>query len=64
MGQESDALKHHIDATREELGSNIQELEVKVKTATDWRHQFCRRPGAFLAGAFAVGLLLSRIGGR
>jgi hypothetical protein len=35
MGQTTDQIEHHIEQTRETLGSNLQELEYKVKAVTD-----------------------------
>jgi hypothetical protein len=60
-----DEIEDHIKSTQRELGSNLQELENKVKDATDWRVQFERHPMALLGAAFAGGILLSAgLGGR
>jgi hypothetical protein len=64
MGERSDEIRNEIEYKRQQLGSNLQELEVRVKRATDWRVQFEERPLVFLGIAFAVGLLLSRLGRR
>ena len=65
MGEKSDEIAREIEERRAELGSNLQDLEQKVKGVTDWRQQFQKRPFAMLGLAFGGGLLLSRmIGGR
>ena len=65
MDERPDQIEDHIRSTQRELGNNLQELENKVKDATDWRVQFERHPVAFLGFAFAGGLLLSAgLGGR
>lgn len=65
MDERPDQIEDHIRSTQRELGSNLQELENKVKDATNWRVQFERHPVAFLGIAFAGGLLLSAgLGGR
>jgi len=46
------------------LGSNLQELETRVKQATDWREQFRKNPMAMLGIAFGGGILLSTVGRR
>jgi len=64
MGQTTDQIASHIESTREDLNSNLQELETKVKSATDWRHHFRRHPGLALAAAFGGGVLLSTLIGK
>jgi hypothetical protein len=65
VDERPDQIEDHIRSTQRELGSNLQELENKVKDATNWRVQFERHPVAFLGIAFAGGLLLSAgLGGR
>jgi hypothetical protein len=59
VDERPDQIEDHIRSTQRELGSNLQELEDKVKDATNWRVQFERHPVAFLGIAFAGGLLLS-----
>ncbi len=48
MGQTASQIENHIEDTRDDLSSNLRELENKVKSVTDWRHQFESRPMAFL----------------
>ena len=65
MDERPDQIEDHIRTTQRELGSNLQELQDKVKDATNWRVQFERHPVALLGVAFAGGLLLSAgLGGR
>jgi hypothetical protein len=65
MGQATDQIENQIENTREDLKSNLQELETRVKTAADWRHYFAEHPGAMIAAAFGGGVLLASIvGGR
>jgi hypothetical protein len=65
MGQTTDQIENQIESTREDLKSNLQELETRVKTAADWRHYFVEHPGAMMAAAFGGGVLLaSMVGGR
>ena len=43
MGEESDQIKKHIEDKRQELGAHLNELEYRVKSATDWRAQMPAR---------------------
>ena len=58
MGQRSDDIKKHIDTQRSELSENLERLEERVKSTTDWRAQFEKRPMTALGIAFGGGLLL------
>lgn len=64
MGQAASQIENHIENKREDLGSNLRELEDKVKSVTDWRHQFGNRPLVFLGLAFGGGAVLSSVIGR
>jgi hypothetical protein len=59
MGQTSDQIETHIENKREDLKANLQELEGRVKSATDWRHYFHQNPGMMIAAAFGGGVLLA-----
>lgn len=59
MGQTADQLRDQIEHQREELGSNLQQLEEKVKSTVDWRTQFEQKPWAGVGVAFAGGFVLS-----
>src|SRR5579871_360192 len=63
MGEKSSQIEQHIEDTRAELGSNLQELEHKVKSATDWRQQFQKNPLTMLGVAFGGGVLISTVMG-
>ena len=65
MGQRTDQIENQIESKREDLKSNFQELESRVKTATDWRHYFAEHTGTMIAAAFGGGVLLATmVGGR
>ena len=65
MGERADAIEREIEQERVELGRNLEELEHRVKEATDWRVQFERHAGGMMAMAFGGGLLMAALfGGR
>ncbi len=65
MGQTASQIENHIENKREDLGSNLRELENKVKSVTDWHHQFKSHPLVFLGVAFGGGAVVaSMVGGR
>lgn len=59
MGQTTHEIEAHIEDTRQHLGSNLHELEQKVKDATDWKHHYKTNPGTLLGVAAGGGLLLA-----
>src|SRR5690349_22624045 len=59
MGERTDQIENQIENNREDLRSNLQELETRVKTATNWRHYFAEHTGAMIAVAFGGGVLLA-----
>jgi hypothetical protein len=61
MGQTVDQIEDHIESSREDLRSNLEELGQKVKSAVDWRERFRANPAAALAVAFGGGLILARV---
>jgi hypothetical protein len=61
MGQTTDEIENQIETTRESLRSNFEELETRVKSATDWRHYYKEHTGMMMAVAFGGGLLLSTL---
>lgn len=61
MAEKPEAIKHHIEAQRAELGENLQFLEHRVRNATDWRTWVNERPLAMAGAAFGVGFILSRL---
>jgi hypothetical protein len=59
MGQTTDEIANDIDRTREDLKSNLAELESRVKAVTDWRALFRNHPGPMVSAALVGGVLLS-----
>ena len=57
MGQTTEQIEAHIEHTRDDLGSNLHELEAKVKSITDWKHHFQSKPMTMLGVAFGGGIL-------
>jgi hypothetical protein len=64
MGQTTRQIEAQIEDTREELGSNLHELERKVKSVTDWKQHFRARPMTMLGVAFSGGVVLATMWGR
>jgi len=65
MGQTTNQIEAHIENTREDLGSNLQELEQKVKSVVDWKQHYQANPMAVLGIALGGGVLLATmLGGR
>jgi hypothetical protein len=65
MDEKPDQIMNHIDTQRQELGRNLNELESRVKGATDWRVQFDKNPMLMMGVALGGGLLLgTMVGGR
>jgi hypothetical protein len=63
MAQRSDQIKEHIDQQRERLGSNVREIENRVKRTMDWRATFEKSPWMLIGAAAAGGLILSGLVG-
>ena len=61
MGQTTDQITSNIHQTREELRSNLEELETRVKNVADWRSQFQKHPGPMVLAALVGGALLSSV---
>jgi hypothetical protein len=59
MGATTNQIESFIENKREDLGSNLQELEQKVKSITDWRQQFRNNPMTMVAVAFGGGVALA-----
>jgi hypothetical protein len=64
MGKTTDEIATDIDRTREDLKSNLEELETRVKSVTDWRSQFDKHPGRLLVAALIGGAMLSSLVGK
>jgi hypothetical protein len=59
VGETAQQIETHIRDTRDDLSANLSELELKMKSVTDWRQQYQKHPGTFLAVAAGAGLLLA-----
>ena len=64
MDETSDEILEHIETQRNQLGTNLNELETRVRRTADWRTYFEHNPMLILAGAFGGGILLGRHGRR
>ena len=64
MGQTTDQIASGINQTREDLKSNLEELEARVKGATDWRSHFRNHTGPMVVAALVGGALLSAVIGK
>jgi len=58
MVQETRRIMEHIETEREQLGDNLDEIESRIKDATDPRAWFERNPLLILGAAAAGGLVL------
>jgi hypothetical protein len=58
MVQETRRIMEHIESEREQLGENLDEIESRIKDATDPRAWFDRNPGMILGAAAVSGLVL------
>jgi hypothetical protein len=64
MGQTTDQIATDIKHKQEDLRSNLQELEHKVKSVTDWKQHFQNHPATMAAAAFGAGALIATLGRR
>jgi hypothetical protein len=58
MGESTSKIERDIVAERNELGRNLQLLENKARSLTDWRTHFRNHPFALMALALGGGTLL------
>jgi hypothetical protein len=61
MDETAGQIEHEIEAERDRLGKNLEQLEMKIKSATDWRTQFNKYPLIIMGSAFGLGLILSML---
>jgi len=63
MVQETRRIMEHIETEREQLGENLDEIESRIKDATDPRAWFEQNPllilGTAVAGGLVLGLLMT-----
>ena len=64
MGQTVHQVETRISKARERLTHDLQELEAKVDSATNWKTRYASAPYTWLGAAFAVGFALSGPNGR
>ncbi len=63
MGQTIEQIEAHIGEAQNDLQSNLQELEQKVKSAVDWKQQFQANPATMIGVAFTAGIVLAAMMG-
>ena len=61
MRERTEEIEANIQSAREALRANATALEDKLRTVTDWRGLFRRRPWAMLATAFGAGIVLAAV---
>jgi hypothetical protein len=59
VDDKTNEIKQRIDAEREKLGRNFDEIEDRVRDATDLKGVFDRNTGLILGSAVAGGVLLA-----
>jgi hypothetical protein len=64
VDEETSHIKNHIDTEREQLGRSLDELEYRVKDATNLKGYYDRNTVWILGAAVAGGFLLSRTLGK
>ena len=65
MGQTTQQIEADIQETRDSLGSNLDELENRARSAADWKQRFRAKPVKYLGLALGGGLVLAALfGGR
>jgi hypothetical protein len=58
VDEETDKIRQHIDTERQQLGRNLDEIEYRVKKATDLKGHLDKNMGWVLGAAVAGGLLI------
>jgi len=59
VDEETNKIRQHIDSERAQLGRDLDEIEDRVKNATDLKAHFDKNTGLILGAAVAGGFLLS-----
>ena len=57
-------IETHIERTRDNLGPNLDVLEQRFNSVTDWREYFQRSPMTLVGAAFAGGVVLAMATGN
>jgi len=63
MDERPDQIIGHIEAQRDQLGRNLNELETRVRQSTDWRTYYDRNPMLMMGAALGGGLLVGSMVG-
>jgi hypothetical protein len=58
VGAKPDEIVSRIDRQRDQLGENLQELETRLRDATNWRVQYRKHPWVMIGIATCAGFLL------
>jgi hypothetical protein len=58
MGERTERVAWDLESERRDLGRNLEELERKASSLTDWRWHYRHHPFAVLGAAFGGALLL------
>jgi hypothetical protein len=61
VNEKSNEIIDDIETSREKLGENLNDLESRMREATNWRTYYERHPYLFIGSAVGGGLLLSGI---
>jgi len=64
MNRATEQIAQQIDREREMLRSNLEELEDRVRSVTDWRRHYRSKPALWMGVALGAGLLLGITGSR
>jgi hypothetical protein len=64
MARTKDEIEAHLERNRAELRSNLEELEQRVRSVTDWRGRFRNNPAICLLLAFGGGFLIAGMTSR
>ena len=59
MGKTADQIESDIEHMREDLKSNLELLESRLKAVVDWRGHVGNHPGPMIVAALIGGALLS-----
>jgi len=58
--RDTEAIRAGIERARQEIEQSVDALRANVSDTLNWRSFVRRHPGATLAGAMVVGLLIAR----
>jgi hypothetical protein len=61
VDEKSSEIIDEIETSRDKLGENLNDLESRMREATNWRTYYERHPYLFIGSAVGGGLLLSGI---